>query len=281
MLTRCAAAGTPVPCAVVVISAQAAAEIKARSPKTYVVVRPVWPDSYPTEGGRVKFRQDWFDAYLAPVRGWLQYIDAVQFINEQWCGNGTGGAPLEDLRDFYTALIRASRDAGTRCTVLDLAAGNMDDDRGARARGVPDQFAVMRPMLELAAAEQCPLMYHPYNPLVPEYVYQPLHDPENWVLRPVHWLERVPGLKCIGGESLVPEWRDASGRDARLPGDTAQVIDMIRKVDALWTGAIRAGRIKQEQWLGHSPFTANGGERWSAYEMNSHLAAQAEYLING
>jgi hypothetical protein len=278
MLKRCADAGAPVPVAVIVVSGQAAAHVKALSPKTYTVVRPVWPDYYPMQDGRVRFSQAWFDSFLAPVRPWLQHIDAVQFVNEMWCGNDVSDHRLTDLRDFYMALIRASRAAGTRCTVLDLAAGNMSD---ARFAPEPDQFGVMRPMLQLAAAEDCPVNYHCYNGLTPQGVYDPDHDPETWVLRPVYWLERVPGLKCVGGESLVPEWKDSSGRDAVLPGDSGAVVAMIRKVDNLWNGAIRSGRIAASQWLGHCPFTDNAGERWKNYDMRSHLAAQAEYLISG
>lgn len=269
---------TPVSVAVVVVSGQACQLIKTLSRDTWVVARPVWPDSLPISGGRVKFNLEWFNQYLDPIRPWLGYINSVQFVNEVWPGNKvTDRQILADFRDFYWDLGRACADRGIGYTVLDLAAGNMADDRHAEW-GEINQFEIMAPMLEWISRNGGVLMYHPYNPLIPQHVYNPMHEPEQWVLRPVHWLRQIPTLRCIGGESLVPEWKDASGRDAVLPANSAEVLDMVKKVDGLWTGAIVAKRIRQEQFIGFAPFTDLPGQRWKDFNMQPHQTALIPYL---
>lgn len=280
LLKDCQAAGAPVSSITLVVCPQAARLVKFLSPGTLTIARPVWPDSLPMESGRVKFSREWFESYLDPIRPWLEYIDVVKFVNEKWPGNKCADRQiLADFRDFYWDLGRACADRGIGYTVLDLAAGNMADDRHAPKE--INQFEIMAPMLDWISRHGGILNYHCYNPLDPARVYDPTFEPENWVLRPVHWLQRIPTLRCVGVESLVPEWKDLSGQDARLPSDSGEVIRMVRQVDELWAGAIRSGRIRDEQWIGHDPFTDVAGERWKNYNMEPHQPALAQYLIRG
>lgn len=269
MILNCKTAGKPLASLLSVIDASIFQWTKQVSPETITINRPLWPDNYPTEGGRIKFNQGWFDSNIAPTQAYLPFIDYIQFVNEKWPGNDASGQILQDIANFYIDLMNACNKIGKHCTVLDLAPGNMADDRHAPE---PDQFSVMKPMLQKASAEGHVLNYHMYNDL--ENGLDPASRKYAFAMRWVKWVKEIPGLKMLGGEALVGEWGGSV-----LPSDSNQVVGMMNTIDGMIEYEISQGNIKREQMIGYNGFTGNPGDRWKNFNMEPHYPAQTKYLV--
>jgi hypothetical protein len=274
LITECKRLGKPVSAVLSVLDAGCLQWTKTVSPETKTILRIVWPDGYPLDNGRVKFKQRWFDDLVGPIMPFLSSIDFLQFINEKWPGNKAYGEAIQDIMYFYIDLMSACDRIGTHCTVLDLPPGNMADDRNA---GEPDQFKMMLPMLKIAAAKGHALNYHMYNCF--DSPYDPTYNQDSTSMRWLYWLQQIPGLKFIGGEALVGEWKDPSGQEAYLP-DAGTTVKMIKTIDGMIEKAIQEGKISREQIIGYLPFTSNPGERWKNFNMEIVLPAQLQYLIS-
>lgn len=258
IVTDLATSGNPIPFMTILNNPNLIKAVKDMSPKTIVIAR-----HFPDNGGwSISNPEEWVLKQINNLKPALEAgADYITLTNE-WCAHEDEMPQTARVEAaWWMKAMEIAKAKGVKITVLDLSAMHL-----ALSYKRPEIWEIWRPVLLKAAEYGFPVNYHCYTH--PTNIYSAEHMASEAMMRWVHWIGKVPGLRIVGGE-----WGAYKLDEQTNHKNTKVFMDMMRVFDKI----LARSKIAHA-FLGAAAFTLGATDDWDNFDFTNSLAEYIKYM---